>query len=115
MLLLRSHERFAELIAKNQFAYLMDDALPVPSCQQPAVCNAALRKAAVDSWSPRPRFDAALDIYQTLLFVMKPWVCSPCRESTIGKFASGKTASWSALPGVFGLPAWDDLRNFAFD
>ncbi|KAH6907602.1 hypothetical protein BKA70DRAFT_1189582 [Coprinopsis sp. MPI-PUGE-AT-0042] len=113
MLLVQSHARLAILVAKNQFAYLTDDALPAASCQHPTICSKALRTAASVCWNPTVNYDAAFDAYH--IPNLKPTFCPTCRDFVYATFVAGKSASWNALPGIFGLPGWEDLRNFAFD
>ncbi|KAH6911811.1 hypothetical protein BKA70DRAFT_1185460 [Coprinopsis sp. MPI-PUGE-AT-0042] len=113
ILLVQSHARLATLVAKNQFAYLTDEALPTVSCRQPTICNKVLRLAASACWNPTVNYDAAFDADHT--YNLEETFCHPCRIYVYRIFFAGRTASWTALPGVFGLPAWEDLRNFAFD
>jgi hypothetical protein len=112
-MLVQSYARLSTLIAEDQLACFRDYS-PSHSCLQSlrAVCSLSLRDAVAAMWIPAPHFEMVFNHFESLEVL--DGVCSGCSEQLEALFDSGKEKSWRILPSTLGLPAWDELTNFAF-
>ncbi|KAJ7043811.1 hypothetical protein C8F04DRAFT_1070477 [Mycena alexandri] len=86
--------------------------IPARSCPRYQACLMALKDIIYNmSRGQRPE-----------IFILGQWIaewevglCDACRSKARKIFEDARQACWNELPGVFGLPAWEDLKSLDFE
>ncbi|KAJ7496895.1 hypothetical protein FB451DRAFT_1209150 [Mycena latifolia] len=91
----------------NTFGWLRSWSTRV-GCLNPALCN-GLRDQLCDRFLTVPRLWAIPDPSS-----MRAWrvcFCASCALYVEKALAAGRIRMWDALPGIFDLPPWNELKN----
>lgn len=83
-------------------------------CSNPAWCHDSRHAIIIDTqyWG----YDKVMP-FHTLDFEKSeaPQLCSACEDALKKSYLAGRATAWEQLPGVFGLPGWEELRKSASD
>ncbi|KAF6741453.1 hypothetical protein DFP72DRAFT_944073 [Ephemerocybe angulata] len=81
-------------------------------CVTPQSCKAIGANLQYDLWRPKP-IVRGLDRWSEFSADMElSGLCGPCTEYGKQWYKVGREGIWRVLPSFFGLPPWDELKNF---
>ncbi|KDR67623.1 hypothetical protein GALMADRAFT_257849 [Galerina marginata CBS 339.88] len=106
MLFRKAHEAFKEWLNHG-----LDFIIPGPSCTSPENCKAS-KFLALDHIPAMDFSDGQMDILFELKESFTRSICLKCRRSIIAAYDKVREELWQSLPTLFGLPNWEDLRDF---
>ncbi|KAJ7060904.1 hypothetical protein C8F01DRAFT_1058155 [Mycena amicta] len=90
---------------------MLDDIVPSTSCMSKDKCEAGKHSVSSRYLSTEGDFTTKL-----LLTWEKWWtkglLCDPCSKAVHVSYEIECRQTWECLPGFFGLPQWNDLRDF---
>ncbi|KAH6907596.1 hypothetical protein BKA70DRAFT_360027 [Coprinopsis sp. MPI-PUGE-AT-0042] len=112
-LLGQSHGRLAIEVSENQLSWLRNGVIPVTECLAPVSCQTALFQCIGEFWIPTVSLVKAFSSMNGAK--LGGVFCAECKKIVRDHFENGKAATWRKLPEIFGLPPWEELKNFAFD
>ena len=75
-----------------------------------SACLTALVSAINTIFAPKPDIEWGLSIWDPENLV--PGLCKPCSKAAGKSFEEGRSIFWGKLPVIFGMKAWDSLKNF---
>ncbi|KAJ7686529.1 hypothetical protein B0H17DRAFT_713989 [Mycena rosella] len=91
----------------NTFGWLRSWANRV-GCSNPALCN-AWRDQICDLFLTVPRLMAIPEPTSIRSWTVR--LCDPCAQHVERSVAAGRMRMWDALPALFDLPPWTELKN----
>ncbi|KAH6911815.1 hypothetical protein BKA70DRAFT_1099308 [Coprinopsis sp. MPI-PUGE-AT-0042] len=112
-LLSQSHGRLAIEVSENQLSWLRNGVIPAAECLAPVSCQTALFQWITGFWIPTVSLAKPFSSMNGAK--LGGSFCAECKEIVRDHFENGKAATWRKLPEIFGLPPWEELKNFAFD
>lgn len=80
------------------------------ACKVPSKCNAIRKDILLKTFLPRPQF-VGLRSWNTMQSTMLDTICDTCKAVAEPLHNAGRVEFWDALPGIFGLPAWEELMK----
>lgn len=93
------------LQAETTFLWLHDADDIYISCETPTVCTSTRNYLKCAFYIPNPRVNA-LDSWKAWWEVN---MCQRCINEAKGSHEQGRIDFWKMLPGIFGLPEWEEL------
>ncbi|KZP11456.1 hypothetical protein FIBSPDRAFT_837622 [Athelia psychrophila] len=94
------------LQGETTFSWMTFPPSKYDGCQASAGCSAARIKLAIKTFFPVALI--ALHIWQT---GWERGMCKVCIDVASVEHENGRRRFWEALPGIFGLPGWEELNK----
>ncbi|KAF7967490.1 hypothetical protein HWV62_34055 [Athelia sp. TMB] len=101
----RGYPELLELKEKGTFSWLLSPPAVFDGCRTPLDCHAARSKLAIGVFFPTST-TRSLALWHDKY---KAGQCGACISVARRMHHAGRQQVWDALPGVFDLPAWDEL------
>jgi hypothetical protein len=103
-------EKLLRAQAEDTFAWV-DDAGRIGTCLHPTTCRqeaAVLTKAI---WKPLPEPGRTFEKWTDFSPLVEK-LCHNCMKYGREGHSTGRQKVWDQLPSYFGLPDWNELKNF---
>ncbi|KAJ3516380.1 hypothetical protein NMY22_g14221 [Coprinellus aureogranulatus] len=87
----------------------------IDQCSQPSRCLDAAHKITKALWVPMPEPARTLEKWNEFAQIVPAEVkalCPQCAAAARLSHEEGRRYLWEHLPAYFGLPGWDELKNF---
>lgn len=103
---------FAQLRdAMSRLTYRWLNLLPFPNCTSPArVCAGAGARMNMKLTFPATIYDAP-DGLEDWSATWEEGLCKSCVTQAKAVHMNGRQEFWNALPGIFGLGSWKDMKK----
>ena len=96
-------------LTKNWFS--TPGVIPSPSCERIMICSSEKSRAIFDL--PAMKLEEMEILYPLTTTGHVSALCHQCIETLRQSFDEAREAMWRELPTYFGLPEWEQLRDFA--